>query len=101
MPVRAMCALPSGAFAVSAAAGERHAAVWDTGRGKRGKKQASAAVSLSMEAPAVQLDACAAAASSSGGAANGAPSASTSAFYVAAVSETGEAYVWAVQPAAT
>lgn len=77
--------MPSASHAVSASSSERHVAVWSTS--KKAKKSQPAAASLSLEDPAVQLDACSASQEQDG-------------FHVAAVSGAGEAYVWSCsQPA--
>ena len=79
-----------GLHAVSAAAGERHVAVWSTLPPKKPKKAQAAIANLALEDPAVSLDTCGvieneASASETGG---------EGGFNVAAVSECGEAYVW-------
>ena len=77
---------PDGRHAVSAAGGERHVAVWSSVPAKKPKKAQSAAASLSLEDPAVQLDTCMISADDSRNSRNG--------FHVSAVSACGEAYVW-------
>lgn len=81
-PVRAATFTPDGAFALSAAEGERHVAVWHTSpTARKHKKMQVAAGSLSLDEPAVQLHAC------DSGLGDGS-------FVALAVSEAGEAYVW-------
>jgi len=93
-PVRAISFAPDGSHAVSAASGERHLAVWSSAEppAKKAKKSvAPAAATLSLEDPPVSLDTCPL---GEAGEAQG------SGFHVAAVSECGEAYVWACQAGA-
>ncbi|KXZ42694.1 hypothetical protein GPECTOR_124g494 [Gonium pectorale] len=78
--VRAVAFVPGQPHAVSAAAGERHVAVWDVPPAKKSKKQHPAVTTLHLEDPAVSLDAACVAEGET--------------FSVAAVSEGGEAYVW-------
>ena len=78
---------PDGRHAVSASDGERHVAVWSTVPPKKAKKAQPAVASLSLEDPAVQLDTCSIGSGDDAGAAGGG-------FHVAAVSQSGEAYVW-------
>ncbi len=74
---------PDGRYAVSAADGERHVAVWSTLPPKKPKKAQPAVASLSLEDPAVSIDACQREGEEEAGD-----------FHVAAVSSSGEAYVW-------
>jgi WD40 repeat protein len=74
---------PDGSHIASAAESERHVAVW---LAKKKKKKAQAAVaSLALEDVPIQLDTCS-------------TSDSSSAFHVAAVSKSGEVYVWQCTP---
>lgn len=81
-PVRALAFSPDGEQAVSAAVGERHVAVWGTSASKKQKKMQVALLSLSLDDGVVQLDTCSASEEAS-------PD-----FYLSAVSDSGEAYVW-------
>ncbi|KAG2426863.1 hypothetical protein HYH02_014716 [Chlamydomonas schloesseri] len=78
--VRAVAFVPGQPHAVSAAAGERHVAVWDVPPAKKSKKQHPAVTTLSLEEPAVAVDAACVSEGET--------------FSVGAVSEGGEAYVW-------
>ncbi|KAG1676919.1 hypothetical protein FOA52_014795 [Chlamydomonas sp. UWO 241] len=79
-PARAAVFSPDGGHAVSAATGERHVAVWCAAAPKKAKKAQGAVASLALDDAAVSLDVC---------------SHGDDGFCVAAVSEAGEAYVWA------
>lgn len=81
--VRAIALAPNTQHAASAASGERHVAVWEVPPAKKSKKQHPAVATVSLEDAAVALDAAAA---------------GEGAFHLAAVSEAGEAYVWACGP---
>ncbi|KAG2422682.1 hypothetical protein HXX76_015846 [Chlamydomonas incerta] len=78
--VRAVAFVPGQPHAISAAAGERHVAVWDVPPAKKSKKQHPAVTTLSLEEPAVAVDAACVSEGET--------------FSVGAVSEGGEAYVW-------
>lgn len=79
--VRALAFSPDGAYGLSAAAGDRHVAVWDlVGAGRGGSAQAEAAALLAMEEPAVSIS-C-----SRGEQAGGVT--------IVALAQSGEAYVW-------
>jgi hypothetical protein len=81
MPVRAATFVPGSSYALSAAEGERHVAVWRTAKPFSSKKSNVPAATVSMEEPAVALHAFVAAGQEQE-------------FYAAAVTEAGEAYVW-------
>ncbi|GBF87916.1 hypothetical protein Rsub_00628 [Raphidocelis subcapitata] len=86
-PVRAMAFAPSGRHAVSAAPSERSVAVWNTSGSKKAKKLGGVAVaSLPLDDPAASLATCPA------------PGAGEDAFYAAAVTDAGEAFVWLCVP---
>ena len=78
--VRAVAFVPGQPHAISAATGERHVAVWDVPPAKKSKKQHPAVTTLSLEEPAVAVDAACVSEGET--------------FSVGAVSEGGEAYVW-------
>ncbi|GLI64508.1 hypothetical protein VaNZ11_007772 [Volvox africanus] len=78
--VRVVAFVPGQPHAVSAASGERQVAVWEVPPAKKSKKQHPAITTLNLEDPAMQLDASCVSEGET--------------FNVAAVSESGEAYVW-------
>ena len=86
-PVQAMVFAPSGQFALSAAEGERHLAVWPVPKHPKKKKKGKqlAVGSLPMEHPACSLDTCSCS-SDDGEEAGG--------FNAMALSQHGEVYVW-------
>ncbi|GAX81324.1 hypothetical protein CEUSTIGMA_g8755.t1 [Chlamydomonas eustigma] len=87
-PAHAVHLLEEGQYAVSAAPGERHVAVWSTQLPKKAKKAQSAITSLSLEDPVASIDVCPCTTSTreeDGG---------CSTFQVAAVSVRGIAFVW-------
>ncbi|KAK9833465.1 hypothetical protein WJX81_007454 [Elliptochloris bilobata] len=91
-PVQALAFSPGGRWALSAASGERHVAIWaaagqagaKAGGKEKKRKAAAAAGLLALEEPAVSLAT----------AADGADGDEDACFQVAAVSEAGRAYVW-------
>jgi len=111
VPVTALSFAPGGAYAVSAAAGERCVAVWPTSApstsatpassSKKSKKSGLqvAACSITTQEPISALGVCAAAGSS--GMANGSSNPAHQAFDVAGVSEGGEALVWRCTPSSS
>ncbi len=84
-PVSAAAFAPDGRHAVSCCSSERHVAVWATQPARKPKKSSGAVATLALEHAAVGLDTCEH--GTSGG------------FCVAVVSEAGEAYVFACEPA--
>jgi U3 small nucleolar RNA-associated protein 5 len=80
--------LSDGQYAVSAAPGERHVAIWSTLPPKKAKKAQPAVTALSLEDPVASIHVCPCTTSprvENGG---------CSTFQVAAVSVRGAAYVW-------
>lgn len=85
--MRAIVFAPSGRHAISAAPSERSVAVWNTTGSKKAKKLGGVAVaSLPLDDPAASLATCPA------------PGAGEDAFYAAAVTDAGEAFVWLCTP---
>lgn len=78
--MRALCFSPDGAFGLSAAAGDRHVAVWDLGAAGAEGGVAAAAALLALEEPAVSVSAAA-----GPGAAD---------VTLVALAQSGDAYVW-------
>ena len=76
---------PDGSHIASAAESERQVAVW---LAKKKKKAQAAVASLTLEDVPIQLDTCS-------------TSDSSSAFHVAAVSKSGEVYVWQCTPSSS
>uniref|UniRef100_A0A383W0U0 Small-subunit processome Utp12 domain-containing protein n=1 Tax=Tetradesmus obliquus TaxID=3088 RepID=A0A383W0U0_TETOB len=88
LPVQVLAFAPGAGFALSAAEGERLVAVWATPSKQGGRKKAGAgaAASLAVEQPVVGLSTVAAEGEAPG------------AFFAAATTEAGEAYVWLITP---